>query len=103
MAATVQTYRIATSRVETAARGRAAGSWAVVLDADETVINNTPYQAGLALEGARHTPERFTAWVRKKGGDAGAGRRGLSGSRARTWRTHRHRDQSPANRMRRHR
>jgi len=66
MAATVQTYRIATSRVETAARGRAAGSWAVVLDADETVINNTPYQAGLALEGARHTAERFTEWVRKK-------------------------------------
>jgi len=66
MAATVQTYRIATSRVETAARGRAAGSWAVVLDADETVINNTPYQAGLALEGARHTAERFTDWVRKK-------------------------------------
>jgi acid phosphatase len=66
MALTVQTYRIATTRVEAAARGRAAGSWAVILDADETVLNNTPYQAGLALEGAKHTPERFTAWVRKK-------------------------------------
>jgi 5'-nucleotidase (lipoprotein e(P4) family) len=66
MAMTVQTYRIAMARVETAARGRAAGSWAVILDADETVINNTPYQEGLALEGARHSAERFTAWVRKK-------------------------------------
>src|SRR6187399_825193 len=37
MAATVQAYRMATTRVETAARGRAAGSWAVILDADETV------------------------------------------------------------------
>ena len=66
MAATVQTYRIATAHVEIAARGRAAGTWAVVLDADDTVINNTPYQAGLARDGVQHTAERFTAWVRQR-------------------------------------
>src|SRR5580765_4824509 len=53
MGIAVQTYRLATTAVETAARGRAPGTWAAVLDADDTVINNLSYQAGLALEGAR--------------------------------------------------
>lgn len=66
MAITVQTYRLAASQVESAARGRAPGTWAVVLDADDTVINNFPYQSGLAQEGVKHTPERFTAWVRRR-------------------------------------
>ena len=35
-AAVLQTYRLATAQVEREAAGRAAGSWAVVLDADET-------------------------------------------------------------------
>ena len=64
MAVAVQTYRLATTRVETDARGRAAGSWGVILDADDTVINNIQYQAGLARDGVVHTPERFTAFVR---------------------------------------
>jgi len=63
-ALTVQTYRIATAHVEAMARTRTAGAWAVVLDADDTVINNFPYQMGLARERATHTAERFTAWVR---------------------------------------
>lgn len=70
MASTVQTYRLATTRVETGARGRAAGTWAVVLDADDTVINNMPYQAGLFRDGVVHTPERFTAWVRQRASTA---------------------------------
>src|SRR5690349_4784678 len=47
VAIAVQTYRLATARVEADARGRKAGSWGVVLDADDTVINNIEYQAGL--------------------------------------------------------
>jgi 5'-nucleotidase (lipoprotein e(P4) family) len=66
MAATIQAYRAATARVEAAVRGRAPRTWAVVLDADDTVINNTDYQAGLARDGVPHTPERFTAWVRRR-------------------------------------
>lgn len=66
MALTVQTYRIATAHVESAVRSRAAGTWAVVLDADDTVINNLPYQVGLAQEGVKHSPARFTAWVRRR-------------------------------------
>ena len=64
MAIAVQTYRLATVRVETDAKGRTAGSWGVILDADDTVINNIQYQAGLARDGVVHTPERFTAFVR---------------------------------------
>ena len=60
----VQTYRLATARVEADARGRATGSWGVVLDADDTVINNLDYQSGLAIDGVTHYPERFTAFVK---------------------------------------
>jgi 5'-nucleotidase (lipoprotein e(P4) family) len=65
MAIAVQTYRLATVRVETEARNRAAGSWGVILDADDTVINNLEYQAGLFRDGVVHSPERFTAFVRQ--------------------------------------
>src|SRR6186713_2233188 len=39
-AAVVQVYRVATMHVEAEARTRTAGTWAVVLDADETIISN---------------------------------------------------------------
>lgn len=65
-AVAVQTYRFATAHVEAQARTRAAGSWAVVLDADDTVINNLAYQSGLARDRATHTAERFTAFVRTR-------------------------------------
>jgi 5'-nucleotidase (lipoprotein e(P4) family) len=61
----VQTYRLATARVEADSRGRAEGSWGVVLDADDTIINNLEYQSGLFRDGVVHTPERFTAFVRR--------------------------------------
>ena len=60
----VQTYRLAAVRVEADAKGRAPGSWGVVLDADDTVINNLEYQAGLARDGVVHSADRFTAFVR---------------------------------------
>jgi acid phosphatase len=65
-AAAVQAYRMATVRVEAEARVRPAGSWVVVLDADETVISNLTYQLRLARENAQHTPERWAAWVRER-------------------------------------
>ena len=65
MGIAVQTYRLATGRVEADARGRAAGSWGVVLDADDTVINNIQYQAGLFRDGVVHSTDRFTAFVRQ--------------------------------------
>jgi 5'-nucleotidase (lipoprotein e(P4) family) len=65
VAIATQTYRLATARVEADARGRAAGTWGVIVDADDTVINNIAYQAGLFRDGVTHTPERFTAFVRQ--------------------------------------
>src|SRR3954470_17477724 len=43
-AAVRQTYLMAEDHVERAAPGRAAGTWGVVLDADETVISNLAYE-----------------------------------------------------------
>ena len=65
-AAVLQIYRQATSRVESEASGRISGSWAVVLDADETVLNNATYQLERARQGLAFTQESWTAWVRRR-------------------------------------
>jgi 5'-nucleotidase (lipoprotein e(P4) family) len=65
-AAVLQIYRQATSRVESQASGRISGSWAVVLDADETVLNNATYQLERARQGLAFTQESWTAWVRRR-------------------------------------
>jgi len=62
-AAAVQTYRLAAARVAAAASGRQRGSWAVVLDADETVISNLQYQIERAQARLPFTPESWHAWV----------------------------------------
>ncbi|MEZ5317043.1 MAG: HAD family acid phosphatase [Vicinamibacterales bacterium] len=65
-AATRQAYRIAGEKVAAAAAGRAPGTWAVVLDADETVISNVVYQAERARAGMGYTAESWDAWVRRE-------------------------------------
>jgi 5'-nucleotidase (lipoprotein e(P4) family) len=65
-AALVQVYRLATARVESEARTRTAGSWAVVLDADETVISNVTYQIERARQGLAFSPESWNAWVKRR-------------------------------------
>jgi 5'-nucleotidase (lipoprotein e(P4) family) len=59
----VQTYRAATARMEDLSRGRAAGTWAVILDADETVLDNSTYQKERAEQGLGFTSESWDAWV----------------------------------------
>jgi acid phosphatase len=66
VAAALQTYAIATTRVEQSATGRATGTWAVVLDADETVISNVAYQLERARAGLAFTPESWNAWVKRR-------------------------------------
>jgi 5'-nucleotidase (lipoprotein e(P4) family) len=61
-----QAYRDATRHVEAEAAGRAPGTWAVVLDADETVISNVAYQVERGRQGLGFTPESWTAWVRRR-------------------------------------
>ena len=65
-AAFAQTYRQATAYVEQQSTGRTAGSWAVVLDADETVISNVQYQIERSRAGLGFTQESWTAWVRRR-------------------------------------
>lgn len=65
-AALVQTYRLATERLEAAARDRERGNWAVILDADETVISNVGYSIERAAEGKRWSEESWREWVLAK-------------------------------------
>lgn len=65
-AAVVQVYRLATAHVEAAAAARPAGSWAVILDADETVISNLEYQLERGRLGMGFSVESWNLWVRRR-------------------------------------
>jgi 5'-nucleotidase (lipoprotein e(P4) family) len=65
-ALTLQTYALATRRVEAAAAARANGSWAVVLDVDETVLDNSPFQKECELAGQPYTDQGWLDWVRRR-------------------------------------
>jgi 5'-nucleotidase (lipoprotein e(P4) family) len=65
-AALWQVYRLATERVEAQARTRTAGAWAVILDADETVISNLTYQVERARAGQAYSSESWRAWVARR-------------------------------------
>jgi 5'-nucleotidase (lipoprotein e(P4) family) len=72
-ALSLQAYRVATEQLPRLSAGRAAGSWAVILDADETILDNSPYQQMLAETGAPYTPQSWTAWVERRAATALAG------------------------------
>lgn len=59
-------YRLATARVEQAVANRPAGSWAVVLDSDETVLDNSLYQLERAKVGLPFTPESWFLYVQRQ-------------------------------------
>ena len=58
----LQAYRLATLGIEWQANDLTSGTWAVVLDADETVIDNSGFQKQLASEGAGYSPAAWKAW-----------------------------------------
>lgn len=64
-AAFVQAYRLAGDQLRQLSAGKAAGTWAVILDADETVLDNSTYQKERAAIGASFTPESWNDWVRR--------------------------------------
>lgn len=64
-----QVYRAATDRVLALAPGRASGSWGVILDADETVLDNSEYQLRLAQRGTRFSSDTWNEWVRERAAD----------------------------------
>lgn len=65
-AATIQTYREAARRLEEIARDLPAGTWAVSLDADETIVDNSQYQKERAAQGLGYSSESWAEWVRRK-------------------------------------
>jgi 5'-nucleotidase (lipoprotein e(P4) family) len=51
-------------RVEQQASSRPPGTWAVVLDADETILSNLQYQ--IERVGLGYSSESWAAWVRRR-------------------------------------
>jgi 5'-nucleotidase (lipoprotein e(P4) family) len=62
----LQVYRFATAHVEREAATRAPGTWAVVLDADETVIDNSLYQLERAQAGKPFDAASWRAWTARR-------------------------------------
>jgi 5'-nucleotidase (lipoprotein e(P4) family) len=66
-AAAIQAFALAQERVEELARDREPGTWAVAVDADETVLDNSPYMLRRARGG---TPgfdwDSWNAWCRER-------------------------------------
>jgi 5'-nucleotidase (lipoprotein e(P4) family) len=65
-AVVLQIYRAVNDHVEHAARTRAAGRWAVIFDADDTLIDNSRYQLERAATGEGFSPESWRAWVQRR-------------------------------------
>ncbi len=61
-----QVYADATTYINEVAATKAKDSWAVVLDVDETVLNNVDYQIGLDLAGASYDEESWYNWTQKE-------------------------------------
>jgi 5'-nucleotidase (lipoprotein e(P4) family) len=63
----LQTYTLATRRLEELAGGLAPGTWAVSLDGDETVIDNSLFEKEQLAKGAtKFDAQAWTAWVERK-------------------------------------
>jgi 5'-nucleotidase (lipoprotein e(P4) family) len=62
----LQAYRFAARRLEELVRDRPAGSWAVSLDADDTVISNSLYQKESWLAGRSHQEGPWRAWIERQ-------------------------------------
>src|SRR6476646_7770268 len=65
-ALTLEVYVMAGDRLPELVRGLPAQSWAVILDADETVLDNSEYQRRLAVAHAPFDAKSWTAWVNER-------------------------------------
>jgi len=69
-AAALQAYRLAYQRLALKVAQKSAGTWAVILDCDETVLNNSQYQKERAAIGQGFSPDSWDEWVRRKAATA---------------------------------
>ena len=59
-----QTYLSAWEKVKEGAK-QTSSPWAVVMDIDETLLNNSQYQIALNAKNASHSQEAWEAWVNR--------------------------------------
>ncbi len=65
-ASLIQVYRFAGETLQAIAADLEPGTWAVALDADETVIDNSLYQEERAAIGEQYSSESWAEWVARK-------------------------------------
>lgn len=65
-AATTQAYRIAARRVEIVGASMVPGTWAVSLDSDETVLDNSQYAKERTAAHLGYSPESWREWVTRR-------------------------------------
>ncbi len=65
-----QTYRAATARIQELATGHQPFTWAVVIDSDETILDNTPYLMQQEARGQGIARDSWYAWVATKSAPA---------------------------------
>jgi 5'-nucleotidase (lipoprotein e(P4) family) len=66
----IQTYRAAREMLAAQSRDRPSGTWAVIVDADETLLDNSDYQVRLHLTGASFDNDTWNVWVRERAATA---------------------------------
>jgi 5'-nucleotidase (lipoprotein e(P4) family) len=69
----LQTYRWAGERLRALAAREPRGTWAVIMDADETTLDNSPYQLRRGSQNLGYTSESWAAWTREKAAAATPG------------------------------
>ena len=63
-ALTYQAYNIARLRIDAILSRNKKDNLALVVDADETIIDNSPFQGKMLLEGKSYSPEDWDDWIK---------------------------------------
>jgi 5'-nucleotidase (lipoprotein e(P4) family) len=61
----LELYRRAAERIDQLAGAQRSAAWGVILDADETVLDNSPYELERATLDSGFTAASWSAWVRR--------------------------------------
>jgi 5'-nucleotidase (lipoprotein e(P4) family) len=65
-----QTFALATRRIDELSQGRLAGTWGVSVDADETLIDNSPFEVEITRRGETFNSENWSQWVERRAAPA---------------------------------
>ncbi|HHV5958493.1 TPA: 5'-nucleotidase, lipoprotein e(P4) family [Streptococcus agalactiae] len=69
----LQGYNVAKMKLDDWLQKPSEKPYSIILDLDETVLDNSPYQAKNIKDGSSFTPESWDKWVQKKSAKAVAG------------------------------